>query len=779
MNGLKKFLFIFLLAVGGAFFASPPAQAATVPYEYTFAKDYGNTAFNNIECINQLEITFDNGISVNKDVNRDGNKDEKDLFDPDRLNNPVYVVEKNGTDPINIISRVTISGNTLIVRFKNLDYIDYSDPTRLEYQLVIDKETVQFDQLSDDIIPFNIYDILPGFKSTFIDTDSSTINENIFKTNAPRDVYIHVPKIFITGIATIHRYDGITSDWVAPALTNIDVTADPEATRLKATFKGRDEYSRDLTRRTDDVDGFTMGQAGINEITDHRSQTINEFGLRAYDDYGRFLEERYFKLRVTNPKDDYIINDYLPKPAKEFGQIYTLYDLMSDQKLLETIISRIPVSELDSLGVTYGVSKDFVTVNSLEEFKMALANPDIKTISLNDNIDLTSESSPFTIDRSVTIQGSQQLIGDVKLGNGQDIDVRLTDIAIDGNLTVDAGPNGTVILDNVYVNGTPTILSGGVHSIHLNSFVSAEGIVVNNTSQLRIATTNRIPSVDLKGPGAVTLEGEYGTVHVSTSTLLNMTENTNIDTVNVDPERTLIVSGANGIIGETTGKGTIRLRPSAGGLSVDPVLEPSTDMNGRTNIDIVGAPLDSGYTVWAKFGKLAPIDGIMPKDPTKNGYSKVTSGDEELAASVGDYVNFVEVEDATGQIVGFNAFKVQPGDIGIQYASSSDFSASIKFDGGSTVTSGKTKVSYSGLPYQHHLYATDAITSAATAPLKGSTFNFNDKAPTPPYTISVMNGVEISGAAAGKIITIIEVDESNKVVGYKTFELKGTEVGTR
>ena len=79
----------------------------------------------------------------------------------------------------------------------------------MDYKLVIKKETLRFDQLVEYEIPFKIYDILPGFKSTFIDTASSTINNNIFKTNAPRDVMVHVPKIFITGIETIHHYNGI------------------------------------------------------------------------------------------------------------------------------------------------------------------------------------------------------------------------------------------------------------------------------------------------------------------------------------------------------------------------------------------------------------------------------------------------------------------------------------------------------------------------------------------------------------------------------------------
>ena len=159
-------------------------------------------------------------------------------------------------------------------------------------------------------------------------------------------------------------------------------------------------------------------------LQDNQTESLDEFQLRAYNDDGRFLEQRNFKLKVTDPKSDYIINDYLPEPTDEFGQTYSLYDLMADRKLLENIITRIPVSQLDSLGITYTVGNSSVSVShSRKNCELALANPNVKKIKLLNNIPLTST---LTIDHPVTIDGGAfQLQGNVKLGKGQDIDVRL------------------------------------------------------------------------------------------------------------------------------------------------------------------------------------------------------------------------------------------------------------------------------------------------------------------------------------------------------------------
>lgn len=538
-----KMAFVMLFVLGGMLSFSFKADAAAKPYEYTFVK--GSSTFNEINSINKLVINFDKNITANA----------SDLYVEDATDNPIYIEQDGGTK-LDIIKGVTVSGNELTVTFKNLEYIDYIGV--MDYTLFIDKEVLYFDQLDGFEIPFKIYDILPGFKSTFIDTDAEKINKNIFKINAPRDVFVHVPKIFITGIETIHHYDGILPNPLPdedelitkdpnnpntqrnPSLTNIDVLADEVVSRLKVELgdtKGT-QYSRDLTRRTD-VEGFSMGQAGIDDITDSNTESVDEFHLRAYNDYGRFLEERKFKLRVTDPVKDYIISDYIKEPTGEFGQTYSLYDLMADQTLLENVISRIPVSQLDSLGITYAVGNSTVSVSDLEELNMALNNPRIKEIQLAGDIDLNGTA--FTINRDITISG-YGFKGDVVLGDGNtDITVRLNNVTVDGNVTVDVGTNGTAVLDNSSSTST-TIISGGIKSVHLNNYKSTKGITLANTSPIRIVTSDKLTdSLTISGTGDVTLEGEYNSVKVTTPIKLNSSDTLKIDTLTVDSGVTLTV----------------------------------------------------------------------------------------------------------------------------------------------------------------------------------------------------------------------------------------------
>lgn len=164
--------------------------AEKLPYEYTFEKDTGT--FNGISSKNKLVITFDKNITT-----------------PNLLNDEIYVVQGDGTDKLNLIDTVTLSGKTLSVSFKNIEYINYLDPEAINLKLIIKKEVLYFDQLKDYEFPFKVYDLMPGFKSTFVDTNAKTINEQIFMNNAPRDIFIHVPKFYMTKIETIHRYQGV------------------------------------------------------------------------------------------------------------------------------------------------------------------------------------------------------------------------------------------------------------------------------------------------------------------------------------------------------------------------------------------------------------------------------------------------------------------------------------------------------------------------------------------------------------------------------------------
>lgn len=531
---------------------------------------------------------------------------------------------------MNIIADVDFSGNVLYVKFKNLNFLNYTDPTKVAYELVIDKETLQFDQLEEIHIPFNIYDLLPGFKSTFIDTQADTLNNNIFKNNANRDIQIHVPKIYITGISTIHHYNGILPDPTSsqsggitkvpdntntqgnPSLTNIDVLADKEATRLKVGFGSDSQYSRDLTRRSD-ISGFSMGQAGINEITDNQVESATEFSLSAYNDDGRFLEQRSFKLRVTDPKKDFTVSDYLSKPTKEFGQTYSLYDLMDPKhNYLEDIISQIPVSQLDSLGVTYSVGNT-VSVSDEGQLKLALQNPNLTTIKLPSTLTLTSD---LVIDHNVTLEGaSTSLTGNVQL-KGTDINVRLNNINISGNLTVDVGAKGTAILDHSSAAST-TIVSGDVHSIHLNNF-KTDLLDINNNTELRVVANGSLTKLDgttdipvsISGSMPVTLEGNYSSVNVKSNTILNITENTQIANLNVSPGQTLTIGGTGKGSTSITGNGDVTFT-SEDGKAIPPVEvnvtshETFTDTvanwkNGK-NVSFIGDPFvgsdGASYTI--------------------------------------------------------------------------------------------------------------------------------------------------------------------------------------
>lgn len=640
MNAIWKIAFVVLLAVGGIFVGSLDTRAAGKAYEYTFEKDADTATFNGIKAMNKLIMTFDQDILV-LDKTGEGTKDAKDIFDPTQgiMNNPTYIVQKGGTKRINLIKDVTLSGKTLIVTFKNLEFLDYADPTKLEYELVIDKGVLQMDQLEEYRIPFHSYEILPGFTSTFIDTTDSTINNNIFKNNAPRDVNVYVPKMFITGIETIHRYEGVVDAQKGPALTNIDILADEEADRLKVTFDGiaNDQYSRDLTYR-EDVGGFTMGQAGLEALlceknvaddptcTDTNSK-VKEFQLKAYNSYGRLLEERAFKVRVADQKTNFKINNYLTQTADGFGQTYTLYELMSDTTLLEGILTHIPVSELNKLAVTYNIGGGLATVADLDQLQMALANPNIKTITFSEPITIKED---VVINREVTIDGATStfegnvtigtgveditvrlnnvkkiagnlevylgekgtvglntvdVTGDVILGKGLvNIDAKLNTVTIGGKLTIDVGANGMAMVDDSTA-ATTTIISGGVNSVYLNKFNATDEtkmtpIILENTTPLRVVTSTPIEVIEMNGTGDVTLDGTYKMVKITNATpatpatpatlntpkavKLNRPATLTIGELNVAKDVTLTVIGDTGNPFNKTGEGIVIYQSSTG-----------------------------------------------------------------------------------------------------------------------------------------------------------------------------------------------------------------------
>lgn len=525
---------VLLLSVGMGF----SANAADVvvekkPYEYDFVANTGNL-YNGFKGAKDLVITFDKSII-------------KPANSAVRVEQIISETEKIVLPIVGSFEVTSQLPNVLTIKFKNLELIDQSKG--LNFKLIIDKEVLYPDQLTVYEFPFKLPDLLPGFASTFLDpSNAGLINNNIFKQNEPRAVMVHVPPLYMTKIETIHRYKGVIGDKdkgkVGPSLSSIDILANKEATRLKVNFsKTTDnvQYDRDLERSISKLNGFSMGQAGIEGVcvtTDKGAATPNicgndEFNLRAFNKYGRLLATKNLKMEVKDEIKDFKVSTYIKASEKSFGKDYSLYDLMATPKLMDEIMNGIEVSAFDSLGVSYSLG-DTIEISNLEQLEMALENKSFKTIQLKNNISLTND---LTIGRSVTIEATNTGISlngaKLILGKGtEDITVYVKKLTVEAGIVVDVGANGTAVLKDIpTAPPTPiTIQSGGINSVHLIN--SALPVVLVNTTPVRVVTDKEILDITINGTNEVTLEGIFKKVTViNASAKLNMKKNTVINEI--------------------------------------------------------------------------------------------------------------------------------------------------------------------------------------------------------------------------------------------------------
>lgn len=509
-------IILFFIAMIASFTMNAHA-AEKLPYEYTFEKDVGAN-FNGIEGVKTINMTFHDKTLSATDIS---------------MNNNIYVLY--GADKVNILKPAVVSGNTVTFSFKNLEFLDYSQGALQDYKIVIEKDAkLHFDQLQDYEIPFNIYEVLPGFESIFVKSSTELINNKILKHNAAIDVAIHVPKMYLTEIKTTHRYKGI-ADQTNPnleshSLTNIDVLTDPEASRLTVSVNDEDQYARDLDYRAD-TKGFSMGIAGLEALICETegvcTGSAKDFHLTAFNSYGKVLSKRNFKIKVVNPSKDFIVSNYLKKPDKIFGQQTTLLALMNDPKLLESIVTQIPVTELDRLGVTYSLGGTVEVINH-EQLTMALDNPTIKTIALTAPI-----MEDVEITRDVIIDGAgNALNGNVTLGSGANIIARLKNTTVSKDLLVDVGPKGSAILEGTDINGFATVKSGAVHLFDVNAL---NGFELDNQTDMRMVSVNSTPNITMTSNQEVTFIGTYGEITV-TNADAKMTIRSNTDIAKITVE---------------------------------------------------------------------------------------------------------------------------------------------------------------------------------------------------------------------------------------------------
>lgn len=526
----------FLLAFALLLSHATTTHAAHPPLEYKFENDPG-AEFNGIAGMKRMRITFPGKQLLISDIS---------------MGNNIYV--EHSTGKVDIIEPLQIEGDTVTVSFKNIQYLDLTDQD-LDYELVIERgANLHFDQTEEYRLPFKLYEALPGFESVFIQSPAEKVNQNILKNNSYRDIVVHIPKMYLTGIETIHRYKGLVDPGMeSHSMTNMDVFAEAEATRLKVSVNDEDQYARDLEYRPS-IKGFTLGQAGLEALvceTENNCQgSAKNFHLTAFDKYGKLLSTRNFKVRVLNPVDGFTVNDYITKPDRIFGQQTTVYDLMSNPNMLQTIASQMPVTDLDTLGVTYSLGS-VVEVESMNQLQMALKNPMIKTVQLKNTI-----SGDVKIDRNLTIVGNEHhLLGDIEV-SGEEVTVRLKDTTVEGDITSHVDSNSFTILENVYVSGETTIADG---SLHLFNFNSPHAIRLQGTDDMRAVSVGSKPSLTVETSEEIELVGTFSNVEIlDEDAHITMRNSTDIDKILIDePNHLTLQKTRDKAMPEKVGTGTI------------------------------------------------------------------------------------------------------------------------------------------------------------------------------------------------------------------------------
>jgi len=456
--------------------------------------------------------------------------------DEEDIEEEIFAAAAGAEEPldINVIREVDKKNGDkkkLVVKFKKLHRLDYTEI--LDYELVIPPKTLHKNQIREHRLPFKIYEVTPGFKDTIIKTDSEVLNEEVFRWNAPRDINIYVPEIYIREIESIHRQEGRISEDDPPALTNIDIRTHEDVNRIQAGLSkdGEDYDYLDLSYR-EDIDGFTVGQADLKE----GMEKYDELKLSAFDGNEKFLEECKFRIKVEKEEDDFFYDRYIESIPDVFGETYRLYDLMEDPELLEEVITQIPVSKLNTLGVSYEQRREEEeTVSTQEELDIALADPNVTKISLDEG-GLEAEK----IERSMVIEGNDEEIdGDVVL-RGDNIDVELRNMDINGDLYIDVGVEGSAVLNNIEADNTYTISGSDYSTVYLVDFTTRKFVTENQEPvRVKMIAGNHINEVIVEGPGEVILDirdenVEPGDVRIIEAASLGSVEFKSVEVTEVD-----------------------------------------------------------------------------------------------------------------------------------------------------------------------------------------------------------------------------------------------------
>lgn len=476
---------IFILALLIAIVPPSPAEAR-VPYTYQWENDPTKGTG-----INQLKIVFDydidhintyNGISLIEIRPPATPAIPHSPYREKLRENVDYILHHNRGSNVIIISFPAIA--VQVPDRPSLDLIriacKYPDPDNNNWEVYIpcavynDQHNMIkqpalvytansiYKQLDDFIIPFTTREVQPGFRSAFMTASEEDINDRIFQKNAPRTIDVYVPSSYITKVTTIHRYEGVfpDNDLTPPQLFNVDINCAKDVTQvfLAVANIGERRLSYDEKNKC-----FTTGFAGVNADL-FNGENGDVMTIKAYDAYGRLLEERDFKVRVgalrSNNSTDFVVDNYITSTGS-LKPVYTLHELMQDPVKASNILARIPAGELDRLKISYPQKPNYFTITDRNEFAEAIASQitPFVFLQIKNDIDFTHIPATNTTPEYPAVNPTTTC--SLILDGGADANTRPT-IKV-GRLDLGGGPNTHVEMSNIIIDGIANTTGAGTH----------------------------------------------------------------------------------------------------------------------------------------------------------------------------------------------------------------------------------------------------------------------------------------------------------------------------
>ncbi|KDR94937.1 hypothetical protein SAMN02745945_02825 [Peptoclostridium litorale DSM 5388] len=417
----------------------------------------------------------------------------------------------------------TGSGDTITISFADIGYKDGG------YELTFNPGAITFSNFTQPVaytVEFFARDINPGAQTLFVDSsNTSHTNDEILARNTFDDITLTYEGETITEVDVAHEQLEASTD--ANYLTNITVKTIPEVQKLKIKFVGttvsKDEemllYSTEGGSNVDDsVVTANVFKTSIVGIKDSEI----DMTLYSYDGNGKFINEKTILMISNGDGQEDPAGGILSRSENSVADV-----MNGNVDDFEAMLNNL--TSLDELKVSYKNSEGVRYVSNIHELAETFVDPDVHhvmlTSSMISNAELTFDNDTMYIDGQ-----NNTYTGDMKLLNTGAAVARMSDIEVDGKITVDVSSQGKAYFENVTADEIKIISSDNQNCVHISNSDVEKVTVANNTNvKVIIEGTTQIDQMDIM-PKAAANKVEIvnaSTVGDSAVTVINVK---NVDT---------------------------------------------------------------------------------------------------------------------------------------------------------------------------------------------------------------------------------------------------------